>query len=445
MMGRMTGVGTAGLLAGALACAPASAAPAMVRDVAPLLLEAAQRQPAVQAGRAALSAAEAREVVANRGLWPTLTVSSGASVLQGQVFGAFAGGAATGLPGGLGGLPLAQDQVWPNAGLTLAQPVFDGGRAWATGEAAAEARESARLRAEEVRRRSVYVAWLAWLDALDLDGETLALDARIATARERVQRARLEQKTGTGRELAVLQAELDLARVGTERRHNDAALSALLQDIGRRYGIVLPTGRLPSLVLALPGDLRSATATASQTVRAAEAGARSAEALARARAAGRWPQASAFVTTTAAGRDLGLSTTLGGATLTWQPLDFGRQGAAEQEAGAQAEQARLEADAAKLDHVRELQDSLLRRAREQETVQHARSLLQLAMRAREQTEARRQNGTADLLESLEREEAVVLAQVALERGERALLRGELAVARALDLPPELLLPVSGRP
>ncbi|MEB3204966.1 MAG: TolC family protein [Candidatus Sericytochromatia bacterium] len=444
MMGRNVGAMAAGLLIVVLGCPEVMARPAEGEDIAAVLLEAAGRQPSVRGARAAATAAEARETTANRGLWPVLGLSTGASVLQGQVFGAFAGGAAGGLPGGLGGLPLSPDQVWPTAAVTLSQPVFDGGRAWASGEAAAHARQGAELRAEDVRRMAVHSAWLAWLEALDREGDSLAFDARIVTARERVQRSRSEQQAGSGRELAVLEAESELARLEADRRQNAMMQALGLQDIRRRYGMALGTSKLSTLRLELPRDLMGTALPENRGVLAAEAVARAAEAHLRARQAGRWPQASAFVTATAAGKDLGISTTLGGANLSWQPLDFGRQGAAEQEARAQLDQALAEAEAARLDHQRNLQESLERRARGQAAVDRARSLLQLAFRSREQTEARRQNGTADALESLEREEAVVSAQVNLERTERDLLRAELALARALDLPPEQLLPTPGK-
>jgi|GEM_PF-1690600 len=439
MMGRNVDVMAAGLLIVLLGCPVALARPAEGEDIASWLKEAATRQPSVRGARASATAAEARETTASRGLWPVLGLSTGASVLQGQVFGAFAGGAAGGLAGGLGGLPLSPDQVWPTAAVSLSQPIFDGGRAWAFGEAAAHARLGAALQAEDVRRMAVHTAWLAWLEALDREGESLALDARVATARERLQRSRSEQQAGSGRELAVLEAETELARVEADRRQNAMAQALGLQDIRRRYGLVPGTGKLSTLRVAVPRDLMGTAMPESRTVLAAEAAARAAEARLRAREAGRWPQASAFVTATAAGKDLAIATTLGGANLSWQPLDFGRQGAAEEEARAQLDQALAEAEAARLDHQRSLQESLERRTRGQAAVDRARGLLQLAFRSREQTEARRENGTADAIESLEREEAVVSAQVNLERTERDLLRAELALARALDLTPEQLL------
>ncbi|MEB3299689.1 MAG: TolC family protein [Candidatus Sericytochromatia bacterium] len=414
-------------------------------DVARVLREAAMRQPDVVAAQAEARGAEARRIGADKALLPTLGVSAGASVLRGQIFGAFAGGAAGVQPGGLGGLPLSQDQVWPNVGVTLNQPIFDGGKAWALGDAARHQQEAAVLRAERGRRHAVYSAWRTWLDLLDQEAGQLALDARRASARERVARSRLERTVGSGSELAVLQAEADLQRQEDERRHEADALILLRQEISRRYGGELLSGRPGSLRVRWPEGLLEPSEGGLLDSQAARADREAAEAVARSRGGARWPQAAAFVTATAAGRDLGLTTVLGGASVTWQPVDLGRQDAAEAEARAVAEQARArEADVA-LETLRELQQASLRRKQAAARTGHARLALQLAWRAREEAEARRNSGASDTLESLVREEAVVTAQVAVERAERDQIRADLALAEAVGLPPEELLVSAVKP
>ena len=413
-------------------------------DVARILLEAALGSLATAESLADVSAAEAEVDLAGRTWMPTLSTQAGVSSLRGSIFGAFAGGASGGQAGGIGALPLESDKGWPSAGVSVNQPLFDGWRGDAQYRAATARLEGARARARYTRTTAVLDAWRQWLALEDLGGDRLVLESRQAIAAEKAHRLEIQVRIGTAGDLALQQARLAVTRL--ERQ-----LSALLdreglqeRDLAQRYGPAVADLARTGAVLRLPLASETPVDPWPSTLLAASASVAVAREQERGVRAGRWPQAAAFVTATAAGPEWDKRTLIGGASVTWQPIDLGRTTAQESQAGAQRRRAEAALARTWLDHARQVDQARSAEALATDNVSLARTHLQLELRARDESLARRSQGTADALESLEREGAVIEAQVALERAERDLMRAHLDLAQALGIDPESLTVVTRR-